>query len=284
MIFWIASYPKSGNTWLRALISSYYYSEDGKFDENIISRIGQFPEKRHFTSFDYDQNVVTDTARFWLKAQEKINLDKKLNFFKTHNAFGSVNNNPFTDAKNSIGVLYVVRDPRNVITSLKNHYELNTEQALKWMQNENNYIYDVHRFKQDGYSDFQFISSWITNYKSWKVQKKIPIKIIKYEELLGETFIVFKDVIEFINKTSGNNEKINKDKLKNAVNSTLFDKLKSSEEKNGFSEAITSKTSNKKIPFFYLGPKNDWRKILDDELKNKLNNIYKQNLIELSYN
>ena len=284
MIFWIASYPKSGNTWLRALISSYYYSEDGKFDENIISRIGQFPEKRHFTSFDYDQNVVTDTARFWLKAQEKINLDKKLNFFKTHNAFGSVNNNPFTDAKNSIGALYVVRDPRNVITSLKNHYELNNDQALKWMQNENNYIYDVHRFKQDGYSDFQFISSWITNYKSWKVQKKIPIKIIKYEELLGETFIVFKDVIEFINKTSGNNEKINKDKLKNAVNSTLFDKLKNREEKNGFSEAITSKTSNKKIPFFYLGPKNDWKKILDDELKNKLNDIYKQNLIELSYN
>ena len=284
MIFWIASYPKSGNTWLRALISSYFYSEDGKFDEKIISKIGQFPEKRHFTSFDYDQNVVTDTARFWLKAQEKINLDKKLNFFKTHNAFGSVNNSPFTDAKNSIGALYVVRDPRNVITSLKNHYELNTEQALKWMQNENNYIYDVHRFKQDGYSDFQFISSWITNYKSWKVQKKIPIKIIKYEELLGETFIVFKDVIEFINKTSGNNEKINKDKLKNAVNSTLFDKLKSSEEKNGFSEAITSKKSNKKIPFFYLGPKNDWRKILDDELKNKLNTIYKQNLIELSYN
>ena len=76
----------------------------------------------------------------------------------------------------------------------------------------------------------------------------------------------------------------NKDKLKNAVNSTLFDKLKSSEEKNGFSEAITSKKSNKKIPFFYLGPKNDWRKILDDELKNKLNDIYKQNLIELSYN
>ena len=284
MIFWIASYPKSGNTWLRALISSYYYSEDGKFDENIISRIGQFPEKRHFTSFDYDQNVVTDTARFWLKAQEKINLDKKLYFFKTHNAFGSVNNNPFTDAKNSIGALYVVRDPRNVITSLKNHYELNSEQALKWMQNENNYIYDVHKFKQDGYSDFQFISSWITNYRSWKIQKKIPIKIIKYEELLNETFFVFKDIIKFINKTIGNNEKINKYKLKNAVNSTLFDKLKNSEEKNGFSEAITSKKGDKKIPFFYLGPKNDWRKILDDELKNKLNDIYKQNLIELSYN
>jgi len=284
MIFWIASYPKSGNTWLRALISSYFYSEDGKFDGKILNKIGQFPEKRHFTNFDYDQNVVTDTARFWLRAQEKINLDKKLYFFKTHNAFGSVNNNPFTDAKNSIGALYVVRDPRNVITSLKNHYELNSEQALKWMQNENNYIYDVHKFKQDGYSDFQFISSWITNYRSWKIQKKIPIKIIKYEELLNETFFVFKDIIKFINKTMGNNEKINKYKLKNAVNSTLFDKLKNSEEKNGFSEAITSKKGDKKIPFFYLGPKNDWRKILDEDLKNKLNDVYKQNLIELSYN
>ena len=37
MIFWIASYPKSGNTWLRTLISSYYYSKDGVFNENLIN-------------------------------------------------------------------------------------------------------------------------------------------------------------------------------------------------------------------------------------------------------
>ena len=284
MIFWIASYPKSGNTWLRALISSYFYTKDGVFKEDIINNIGQFPEKRHFVDFDYDQNIVTDTSRFWIRAQEKINLDKKLRFFKTHNAFGSINNNHFTDAKNSIGAIYVVRDPRNVITSLKNHYELDNDQALKWMLNDNNYIYDVHKFKQDGYSDFQFISSWATNYKSWKVQKKIPIKIIKYEELLNETYIVVKDLIEFINSTINSKEKINKEKLKRSINSTLFDKLRNNEMKNGFSEAITSKKSNRKIPFFFLGPKNDWRKILDDDLKNKLNDVYKENLIELSYN
>jgi len=284
MIFWIASYPKSGNTWLRALISSYFYTKDGVFKEDIINNIGQFPEKRHFVDFDYDQNIVTDTSRFWIRAQEKINLDKKLRFFKTHNAFGSINNNHFTDAKNSIGAIYVVRDPRNVITSLKNHYELDNDQALKWMLNDNNYIYDVHKFKQDGYSDFQFISSWATNYKSWKVQKKIPIKIIKYEELLNETYIVVKDLIEFINSTINSKEKINKEKLKRSINSTLFDKLRNNEMKNGFSEAITSKKNNRKIPFFFLGPKNDWRKILDDDLKNKLNDVYKENLIELSYN
>ncbi len=284
MIFWIASYPKSGNTWLRALISSYYYTKDGIFEQNVINQIGQFPEKRHFQDFNYDQNIVTDTSRFWLEAQKKINLDKKLKFFKTHNAFGSLNNNKFTDNINSVGVLYIIRDPRNIITSLKNHYELNDQEALKWMMNENNYIYDVRNFEKDGYSDFQFVSSWNTNYKSWMVQKKIPIKIIKYEDLLNQTFSVSKDVIKFINKTTNNDEKIDREKLKNSVNSTLFNKLKDNERKNGFSEAIVSKKNDKKIPFFYLGPKNDWKKILDDDLKIKLNEVFKKNLVELSYN
>ena len=54
MIFWIASYPKSGNTWIRALISAYYYSQDGLFTEQLIKKIGQFPEKVHFNDFDYN--------------------------------------------------------------------------------------------------------------------------------------------------------------------------------------------------------------------------------------
>lgn len=284
MIFWIASYPKSGNTWLRILISCYYYTENGLFYENVFKKIGQFPEKMHFTSFEYDKNIVTDTTRFWIKAQEKINDDNKLKFFKTHNAFGALNNNHFTNSKNSIGAIYVVRDPRNVITSLKNHYELNDEQALKWMMNEKNFIYDVEKFKVDGYSDFQFVSSWNTNFKSWKSQKKIPIKIIKYEDLLNETYMVFKDVVEFINMTTNNKQKIDKEKLKNAVNSTLFDKLKDSEQKKGFSEAITSKKDNKKkISFFNLGPKNDWRKILDKDLQIKIGNVFEKEIIELEY-
>ena len=283
MIFWIASYPKSGNTWLRTLISSYYYSDDGIYSENLIKRIRQFPEKMHFTDFDYNQNIVTDTSKFWIKAQEKINKDKKLKFFKTHNAFGALNNNHFTDNKNSIGVIYIIRDPRNVITSLMNHYELDNEQAIKWMTNEKNYIYDVINFDDDGYSDFQFISSWNTNYKSWLLQKKIPIKFIKYEDLLNQTFTVFKDVINFINITTRNNEKINIDKLKNSINTTFFDKLQDMEKKNGFSEAITSKKNNKKIPFFNMGPKNDWKKVLDKNLINRLNDHFEKNLIELSY-
>ena len=283
MIFWIASYPKSGNTWLRTLISAYYYSKDGIFNQNILKNIGQFPEKRHFVDFNYNPGNVTDTAKFWIKSQEKINKDKKIRFFKTHNIFGKVNNYDFTNKDNSVGCIYIVRDPRNVITSLENHYEMHHEEALKWITNLNKYIYDVHKIKEDGYSNFQFISSWNMNYKSWNIQKKIPIKIIKYEDLLKETFIVFKDIVEFVNKTLNIKEKIDIDKLKNSVNSTNFNKLKNDEKNNGFIEAVLSKKNEEKIPFFNLGPDNDWRKILDKDKQEKLTNIFKDDLIELGY-
>ena len=160
---------------------------------------------------------------------------------------------------------------------------MNYETSLKWMTDPNKFIYDVARVEQYGYSDFQFISSWNINYKSWKVQKKIPIKIIQYEDLLKETYVVFKDIIEFINKTLNIKEEVNRDKLKNSVNSTYFNKLKSDEKKNGFVEAVPSKKNERKIPFFNLGPDNDWRKILDKDQQLNLTKIFKEDLIELGY-
>tara|TARA_B100001250_G_C19742294_1_gene763619 strand:+ start:495 stop:1355 length:861 start_codon:yes stop_codon:yes gene_type:complete len=283
MIFWITSYPKSGNTWLRILLSSYYYTKDGFYDESVLKNIDQFPQKKFFNEFNYDPRVVTDTIKFWIKAQEKINQDKKLRFFKTHNAFGALNNFDFTNKDNSIGCIYVVRDPRNIITSLKNFYEMNDDQAFKWITNKNQYIYDVNKFEKDGYSDFQFISSWDTNFESWKIQKKIPIKIIRYEDLLNQTYKVLTEVITFINQTTISKEKINKNKIKNAVNSSSFSKLKDKEKNEGFSEAPKSKVGDKKIPFFNLGPKNNWKIILNDDLKDKLNNVFKKKLEELAY-
>ena len=117
-----------------------------------------------------------------------------------------------------------------------------------------------------------------------EITKKIPLKIIKYEDLLSKTYSVFKEVIEFINGITKKEKKIDNTKIKSAVNSTLFDKLKNYEIKNGFSEAIQSKKKKGKIPFFFLGPKNDWKKILEKDLQIKISSAYKNEFVELGYN
>ena len=248
MIFWIASYPKSGNTWLRTLISSYYYSKDGIFNHDLIKNIGQFPEKDYFKDFPLDTKNVVGTTKYWIKAQEKINFDKKLRFFKTHNVYGKIDNKPFTNKENSLGCIYIIRDPRNVITSLSNHYELNYQDSLAWMTNHKKYIYDNRG--DDDYGNFQFISSWSNHYKSWKIQKDIPIKIVRYEDLLLKTYEATKEIIQFINLNSDQKNKIDIKKLKNSVNSTSFSKLKKNEKEKGFSEAIFSKKKKENDTFF----------------------------------
>jgi hypothetical protein len=282
MIFWIASYPKNGNTWLRSLLSAYYFTEDGNFkNDKILKNIPQFPEKKYFVNFEYDKSNPVSTARYWIKAQEMINIDKKIKFLKTHNIYGALNGNEFSNRSNSIGGIYIIRDPRNVITSLMNHFEMNKEDALKFMLSEKKFIYDF--FKKNDFSDFQFISSWAKNYKSWINNKDFPIKLIKYEDLIKDTFFVVKDLINFIDDTSKTNYKFNKSKAQNAIQTTNFENLKNIEKNYGFSESIKSKNKDNKIPFFHLGPNNKWQNFFDNDFTNKLNVIFKESLKELQY-
>ena len=281
MIFWIASYPKSGNTWLRALLSSYFYSKDGIFNQNLLKNIAQFPEKRHFVDFNYDPKIITDTSKFWIKAQEQINLNNKLNFLKTHNILGSINNKNFTNKENTTGAVYIVRDPRNVLTSIQNHYELSKDEALKFMLNDKKYIHDYHT--EDDFSDFQFISSWEKNYKSWINNKVFPVLLIKYEDLNDRTRETFKEIIEFIHNINKLKNDFNNHKAQNSVKSTNFENMKNIEKKEGFLESVLSKKNKKEIPFFHLGPKNDWKSIFDKNYQEKLNLIFEKNLKELNY-
>ena len=282
MIFWIASYPKSGNTWIRSLLCSYYFTDDGTFtDENLLKNIGQFPEKKHFEKFHYNNSVPGETAKLWIKAQELINKDRKLRFFKTHNFLGKIGNTQFTNEKNTLGAIYILRDPRNVITSVKNHFEMTYEESLKFMLNERKFTYDY--FKKNDYGDFQFLSSWEKNYQTWLNNKIFPTLVIKYEDLMRQTFEEFKKIINFTDNLIMKKENFDEQKAINVLSSTSFSKLKEIEKSKGFSESLVSKTKNKKIPFFHLGPKNNWKKTLNKDFQIKINEIFKKNLSELNY-
>ena len=107
--------------------------------------------------------------------------------------------------------------------------------------------------------------------------------IIKYENLVDETFTVFRNLINFIDKICNSKKKFDKKKAQNALNSTNFSKMKKIEFKKGFSESVTSNAGKNKIPFFFLGPENDFRKKLDMAFQEKLKITFQSNLQELKY-
>ena len=142
MIIWIASYPKSGNTWIRALLSSYFYSNDGNFHFDLLEHIKEFPKhSKHLNEISVGKNLV-QIAKEWIPAQTKLNLkyNNSTFFLKTHSAICNIEGSHFTDKKNSIGAIYIVRDPRNVILSLSNHFNFSLEKSLEMICNKNKII------------------------------------------------------------------------------------------------------------------------------------------------
>ena len=280
MIIWIASYPKSGNTWLRALLASYYFTNEGSFSLSLLDKIDAFPSDKFFKEYNDQFSKVEDTSKYWLKEQEKINKKNKITFLKTHSAICKINGNSFTNKENSIGAIYIVRDPRNVITSVSNHYQISIEDAFQFMKDEKRGIIN----KKDGrYLGFQAVWSWSINQKTWVENNLFPVLVIKYEDLLNETYNTFRKVIEFINKISNSSKTFNKSKGKNSVKNTSFEKLQRMENDHGFAEAMNKKGTNKKIKFFNLGQKNNYKNLLSQDLITKMNEFYKEELIKFNY-
>ena len=129
MIVWLASYPKSGNTLVRSMLAAYFFSKDGIYDFDLIRNIKQFPDNTLFKEMGLNINNDEEIIKNYINVQEKINKKNSIQFLKTHSYLFNINNNPFTDLNNSIGAIYIVRDPRNVVTSWANFTNTSLEKA-----------------------------------------------------------------------------------------------------------------------------------------------------------
>ena len=149
------------------------------------------------------------------------------------------------------------------------------------MQNDNAIINDYKHLKN--FAKTNIINSWRINYQSWLKNNFFRRLTLKYEDMISNPEETFRDLVVFINTICRFNDNFDKQKFKNAIESTSFNNLKNLEESGQFMENVYSVHDNRKINFFNQGPKNDWRKHLDKDLLNKMNNFYKEDLEKFGY-
>ena len=277
-IIWISSYPKSGNTWVRYLLCNYFYNdhkEDFKFE--ILKNINKFPSIQYVKKLA-DKEIILNNAynisKYWIKIQKEITkTDKNFVFLKNHNSLVSIKGNEFTSELFSLGSIYIVRDPRDVLISQLNfNKQLTLKQALKKLTSENLFC---HVSKKNSL-DVEVLGSWKFNYISWRDGvKNMPRLIIKYEDLVNDTYNTMLKVIIFLSNLI--NSKIDHEKIKFSIKQSSFQRLQKLENTLGFEEISST---NK---FFNSGKINQWKDQLTKDQIYFIENTFKEEMKELNY-
>lgn len=276
MIIWLASYPKSGNTWIRALLSCYLFDEYHDKNQDVFSKmkiIKSFPKKFAFKGI-IDKNYLIKNKlgayKYYIQAQEKINKDPNLHIIKTHNFCGSLNGHDFTNKQNTIGSIYIVRDPRDVAVSYASFAGISYEESVNLLLNDNRISF-VDKY----YPEVRL--SWKSHLISW-LSFPAPRLLVKYEDLLKNTAGILRDTIIFINQFFNNKIIIDEDKIIRVVNECNFSKLQNLEEKIGFDESFI-----KQNKFFRKGKEKSWENILSENLIKKIENNFSKEMKKLNY-
>jgi hypothetical protein len=282
MIIWLASYPKSGNTWVRSFISALLYTDEGQNDFSNLKKIKQFPARSQFKDFVEDLQNPEQIYRNWTIVQNFLNLDKKIKFLKTHQINCIIGKYKFTNDENTLGAIHVVRDPRNVLLSIKNHFSFNNQnKALEFISKEKHWI-GVETSEDDKFRDNMIptlISSWNIHYQTWKNKTKNYL-LIKYEDLQENPEKEFNKIVNYLENLTKN--KFNEKKINKAIQTTSFKYMQNLEDKGYFSENARGDNESK-VKFFNLGPKNDWKKLLNNEIIEQVNLKFNKEMKELEY-
>jgi len=240
-LVWLASYPKSGNTWVRAAIS---LAVKGNLDLNNLG-INSFancilPNISKMVKLQ----KPGDVKDFWNISQE--NLSKRLKnhnsmFLKTHNVCGKIGDISFPLKQYTRAVIYIIRDPRDVAISYSHHFGVSIETAIKNLMDVGNFIFNKERLDKS-----EIISSWNNHVRSW-LTSDLNVLLIKYEDLLKEPEKNFEKIFNFL--------KIKPIlKLSEIVKVVNFNSLSVNENELGFLEK-----SKKSVSFFRKGTSQQWQ-------------------------
>ena len=152
----------------------------------MIAMVGleKFKLKHQFPNFKFSKfasKTKEEASKNWMFNQNAFFKKDSFNLVKTHNCLYPYKENSFTSKNETIGAIYIVRDPRNVISSMCNHYSMNFNEMYNKMIDENSSL--LEKSHDNDYSNFTYLNSWSNHYKSWKNSSGFKTLFIKYEDL-----------------------------------------------------------------------------------------------------
>jgi len=224
---WLASYPRSGNTWLRCLLEAY--RRNGKLDLNdirISSADGGATLLRAISPIPLGDLGLN--AQLLLRPAALLNLFCRLNsplWIKTHFANFQPDGLPHCIPKEfTRKAVYIVRDPRSVVLSMAKFFQFSIDAAVDTMGFKDFTIGDNINFSS------QLVSSWTNHAASWTSENKFPVHIVRYEDMIKDTEKELTEILEFLG------EEVNTEIVKAAVKVTSMAQLKQVEDTEGFQE------------------------------------------------
>jgi len=251
-IIWLASYPKSGNTWTRSFLHNLLRNTNESVDLDELDHFCLGESDLRWYARHLSGDPETAPLEMVAKARAKGHQDMTQAFpdsvfVKTHNYMGDWKGYPLHNMGATAGGIYVLRNPLDVVLSVTHHFGLDLDGAIERMadQHAGTGLNEKHIPERH--------SSWSTNVKSWTGQPNPSLFVVRYEDLLDKPNIYFKNMANFLGLNPP------KERLKRAIENASFKKLKALEEEKGFKEKSKHSKS-----FFREGKAEQWREQLSE--------------------
>jgi aryl sulfotransferase len=250
-ITWIASYPKSGNTWVRAIVDRIVHP-GRTFDINALGetapsfgRLTQEYVSAH--KLELSASSPGEVRRYWTPVQRQIceSAEHEI-FLKTHNVAARFDSGPFPDPSSTASAIYIVRDPRDVALSYAYHYNYSLGLAVIALCTSTTF-----NVKQQDLGKTELLMSWGEHVYGWTSLKSCPLLVLRYEDLLADPAAGVLAIGEFLSKP------LSRPQIEAIVATTSFEQLKGQEKARGFNESVRSGG------FFRAGKSEQWRQVKD---------------------
>ncbi len=270
-ICWLASYPKSGNTWARIVIANLFANPAEPYDINSLVRFANSDARGDNYACIAGRTVEDMTEEEIHALRPRVhrliaNSSPDTLFVKTHNAICVLGDISTVTPEVTEGAIYVVRNPVDVAPSYAHHFGVSVGDAVDALCAHDNRIVSTPKMA------FQFLGSWSDHVTSWTTAPGLRRYVMRYEDMARKPVETFGGMVKFLGLPK------NPSRLKKAIRFSSFDVVSAQEQETGFKER--SKNLER---FFRKGKVGDGRAVLTRAQIDKLIEHHGEVMREFGY-